>query len=130
MLLISCGTNEKSKNSAVKIYQNKDEDFDQFFKKFCNDSTFQISRITFPLTLVSVEEDSDKEKTIQLKEWTYTNLLGLKKKDSKNILEIKKIGENSIEVSFSIEDTGVSIIHLFSRVDKEWHLISIKDESD
>ena len=63
MLLISCGTNEKSKNNAVKIYQNKDEDFDQFFKKFCNDSTFQISRITFPLTVVSVEENSNKEKS-------------------------------------------------------------------
>ena len=130
MLLISCGTNEKSKNNAVKIYQNKDEDFDQFFKKFCNDSTFQISRITFPLTVVSVEENSNKEKTIQLKEWTYTNLLGLNKKNSKNILEIKKINENSREVIFSIEDTGVSVTHLFSRVNGEWYLISVRDESE
>ena len=130
MLLISCGMSEKNVNNEAEISQSKAEDFNSFFAKFCNDSTFQVSRITFPLALISENDDSKTKKTIPLKEWIHTNLLRLNKDNPKNILDIKKIKGNSIEVIFSIEDSGVIVIHLFSKINNKWYLTKITDESD
>ena len=57
LLQLSCSTTEKRnvndttiiKDSSQKNTANVIENFDDFYKKFYSDSTFQLSRIKFPL---------------------------------------------------------------------------------
>ncbi|WP_242134106.1 DUF4348 domain-containing protein [Aestuariivivens marinum] len=58
--------------SSSKVFNN--ENFDSFFWKFMTDSTFQISRINFPLKYISWKESIGGEiDTIGIKkaEWEY-----------------------------------------------------------
>jgi len=107
-----------------------EENFDKFFRDFCQNPKFQLERIKFPLKIVVVEEENRTEKLIQEKEWRHTNLLKLKRENSKNVLKTVDREPDAKDVVFTNDKTGEVVHHLFSRVDNRWYLMSIVDESD
>ncbi|RFS17905.1 DUF4348 domain-containing protein [Emticicia sp. C21] len=114
----------------VHKIENNEENFDKFFKNFCKDDKFQLSRIKFPLKVVVVDEEKRNEKTIQQNDWRHTDLLKLKKEHSKNKLETLDKAMDSKDVVFTNKDNGEIVHHLFSNIDNQWYLTSIVDESE
>lgn len=110
--------------------ESNEENFDKFFKDFCKDDKFQLSRIKFPLKIVIVDDEKRNEKTIQQNDWRHTNLLKLKKEHPKNKLETVEKTAESKDVVFTNKDSGEIVHHLFSRIDNQWYLTSIVDESE
>jgi hypothetical protein len=109
---------------------DKEENFDKFFKDFCKDPKFQLSRTKFPLKVVVVDEEKRNEKTIQQNDWRHTNLLKLKKDHPKNKLQTVDKTTDSKDVVFINKDNGEVVHHLFSKIDNQWYLTSIIDESE
>ncbi|GAB3512720.1 DUF4348 domain-containing protein [Emticicia fontis] len=110
--------------------ENDEENFDKFFKDFCKDDKFQLSRIKFPLKVVVVDDEKRNEKAIQQNDWRHTNLLKLKKDHPKNKLATIDKTADSKDVVFTNKDNGEIVHHLFSRIDNQWYLTSIVDESE
>lgn len=119
-----------SKTGFAKEIDDKEENFDKFFKDFCKDTRFQIDRIKFPLKVVVVDEEKRHEKTIQQTDWRHTNLLKLKKDHPKNKLQTVDKTIDSKDVVFTNKENGEVVHHLFSRIDNQWYLTSIVDESE
>ena len=118
------------KTGFVSRFEDKEENFEKFFKDFCKDAKFQVSRIKFPLKVVVVEEEKSNEKTIPQKDWRHTNLLKLKKDHSKNTLKTVDKAADAKDVVFTNDDTGEVVHHLFSKIENQWYLTSIVDESE
>ncbi|RYU94224.1 DUF4348 domain-containing protein [Emticicia agri] len=110
--------------------ENNEENFDKFFKEFCKDPKFQLDRIKFPLKVVVVDDEKRNEKVIQQNDWRHTNLLKLKKEHSKNKLETVDKTSDSKDVVFTNKDMGEIVHHLFSKIDNQWYLTGIVDESE
>lgn len=110
--------------------EDKEESFEKFFKDFCKDADFQLSRIKFPLKIVVVDEEIRNEKLIQQSDWRHTDLLKLKKESSKNKLETVDKATDAKDVVFTNKGTGEAVHHLFSKIDNQWYLTSIVDESE
>lgn len=124
LMLVSCNTDaQKTNKSNVQT----GEKFKEFFQKFEANPTFQMSRITFPLTLMKSDEDGGKEKQlIKKSQWKYTNMLKL----HDAIITYKKISVDSMNVQYAIKDTGVSVDHIFCEKQGVWKLCLIVDNSD
>lgn len=122
-------TGTKQIDFAVRAEENE-EKFEKFFKDFCKDTKFQLSRIKFPLKVVVVEEEKRNEKTIQQNDWRHTNLQKLKREHPKNTLETVDKGAGAKDVVFTNDDTGDIVHHLFSKIEDQWFLTSIIDESE
>lgn len=122
-------TGTKQLDFAVRTEENE-EKFEKFFKDFCKDTRFQLSRIKFPLKVVVVEEDKRNEKTIQQNDWRHTNLLKLKREHPKNTLKTFDKAPDAKDVVFTNDDTGEIVHHLFSKIENQWYLTSIVDESE
>lgn len=114
----------------VEKIKDDEENFDKFFKSFCKDAKFQIDRIKFPLKVVVVDDEKRNEKAIQQKDWRHTDLLKLKREHSKNKLETVDKATDSKDVVFTNKENGEIVHHLFSRIDNQWYLTSIVDESE
>ncbi len=58
------------------IVKSQNESFDKFISKFSQDSIFQLSRVTFPLTYISWDYDNDNEcaTLIQKKSYQFNRL--------------------------------------------------------
>jgi hypothetical protein len=114
--------------NAGQSYSQAKEDFNTFFKKFEHDKAFQLSRITFPVKVLQIDEDDKRKKVfISKAKWEYTDLLSSKKE--KYILKIGKVKNNECAVNVMIEDTGVMVTHTFQLRSGKWWLILIEDAS-
>lgn len=111
------------------------EDFFVFFQVFCQDSTFQMSRIKFPLTdtFLGSNLDSVITRKIAKSDWTF--------------LRIKEFKTNTFEYYFSsfanrrLPDTdemvysiigienGIQIDYFFKRENGKWFLVKIENLS-
>ncbi|MBA4849289.1 DUF4348 domain-containing protein [Emticicia sp. BO119] len=120
----------KKEIGLVEEIENNEDDFDKFFKEFCRNSTFQLSRIKFPLKVVVVDDEKRNEKMIQQNDWRHTNLQKLKREHPKNRLETVDKGTDSKDVVFTNKESGEVVHHLFSKIDNQWYLTSIIDESE
>lgn len=114
----------------VEKIKNDEEHFDKFFKEFCKDAKFQVSRIKFPLKIVVVDDEKRNEKAIQQNDWRHTDLLKLRREHPKNKLETVDKTTDSKDVVFTNKENGEIVHHLFSRIDNQWYLTSIVDESE
>lgn len=143
LFVFSCNTKERKNTIPNEI--NKDssqkkkvETFDDFYKRFYSDSTFQISRVRFPLE----GTNSDYEDLGEIKYKNYENdeiLIKNKKffwkksgwrylKTIKNQGDFgynKKIESNGriTQEELYIEGTGYMNIRQFKQIDDKWWLI-------
>ena len=110
------------------------ESFENFFTKFKADSSFQVSRVKFPLTISTWGED-DNEVTydIQVDNWRHIKLeydsqIRTRKIDA--YIQEVKLYSDSAKVELRGVDNGISVDYVFRKVDGRWMLISERDYSD
>lgn len=102
----------------------QEEEFDTFLEKFERDSSFQISRIMFPLEL----EAGDETRLLYQNDWRFTTLSN--KQPIRGQIKKVRTATGKVYVQYSIEDTGVLVNHYFEIKNGKWRLVSIHDESD
>ncbi|MDH4472072.1 MAG: DUF4348 domain-containing protein [Fluviicola sp.] len=134
MALFSCNRIDKpTPSSFIKQYH---ESFDPFFDRFNTDSTFQRSRIVFPLDnyLIPMEElnyemvnqpiDSLDYCILDL---TYHDSLAKRQFDAyKRIIQTKK---DTTWVKFTGVDNGIHEEFIFERRKGKWFLVKVMDGS-
>jgi hypothetical protein len=146
LLQLSCNTTEKKnastnafiKDSSQKATENVVETFDGFYKKFYSDSTFQISRIQFPLNgndtdFENLENGKMKDfenDTIFIK----NNKFFWKKKGWTFLKTLKKQGDfgynkkienkgNIMQEEIYLEGSGDMDIRKFKQINGKWMMI-------
>lgn len=123
-----CTSNNTPITDTVKE-KTKDTSFDTFFDRFEKDSTFQFSRIEFPVKTTTIEDDDVKTfKLIKKSEWGYHNILA--DGSEKYIIKKIKISATRYCTAFSIEDTGVYVEYNFICRNGKWMLNNIVDSGD
>jgi len=138
---ISCHSkrNDTSKEKiAQNIFESKKENFEEFSKLFYSDSSFQVSRINFPLSgkyNIAVTTSSSNELGDSIiYEWNKDKWVMLKNtsfKGNDSILNIdgeiykrKIIKSDTLVIdSVSVEDSGFEIVKKFSLKATNWYLI-------
>jgi hypothetical protein len=108
--------------------EKKEEDFNQFFELFNQDSIFQDSRISFPLTVKINNEDYEQVDYIITKEEYNTLNLSTKTeyRDYKQKLILKK---NKAVIMQRGTNNGIFIDYIFEKRNGKWQLITWIDIS-
>lgn len=138
VLLLSCSSrpsnNSDNKSSVDQETLTSDNSFDEFIKEFSEDSSFQLTRIKFPVTYSysSQDDETGAMETVQIpkREWKKINLIG--KGGFEEAVEITKSikGSNTIELLVQGVDTGLSVTYCFEKENGLWYLIKIIDQSN
>jgi hypothetical protein len=146
LLQLSCGTTEKKnvndttiiKDSSQKITESVVETFDNFYKKFYSDSTFQLSRVKFPLNgNNSVYENAEDGKmkdfendTIFIKNnkffWKKKGWAFLKTLEKQGDFGYKKRIEKKADImreDIYSDNSEDRLIRDFKQIDGKWMLI-------
>jgi len=138
--LVGCSSSESHIDTTGKkhligghkttIVDSPDHDFDLFFKKFQIDSSFQKSRVLFPLKykISGDEGEADSTRFITPNEWKFTRLFI--SNEGKLILKKIKKSPTEIDIKVQIEDTGFENEFAFLRKSNKWYLDLIVDNSD
>lgn len=109
------------------------ENFDEFLQNFNSDSSFQISRIIFPLKKEALSQDFLEEVSfsIQKKHWRFLPILG----SADFFIQISNPDEKGVEKSnrklleLNGIENGLYISYEFQLVDNQWFLVSWIDRS-
>jgi hypothetical protein len=121
----SCQNNTQTKSIAEN--STPVEDFDEFYNKFHSDSSFQMSRVHFPLEGGIYDSGQDSA-------WTKANYRILKTR-------IYDVDTTEFKVSFTktdstftekvwLEDSGYSSEYKFHLINKLWYLVYAVDAND
>ncbi|MBS1656237.1 MAG: DUF4348 domain-containing protein [Bacteroidetes bacterium] len=142
-LIYSCSdsqnTNPKptSLDSTSHSLVNTTEAFDSFFVHFKNDSSFQLSRIKFPLTEEYLDETKNdviqKKKIINKKDWEYDNFYwdsSYVKRPVGGYRQKVLIGTDTARVQSIGVENGINIELLFALINNKWFLIKYSDNSN
>lgn len=123
-VICSCQGTEKSQPELLKI--DSVENFDTFNIRFHADSTFQLSRISFPLVGHFTDGESKHES------WTVSNWVMLKSPvrqsvDTKEYRHSFIKTDSSVIEKFWIHSSGFKVERRFSLVGKKWFLVFYDD---
>lgn len=129
--LLNCSEKDNTQNresnspkETVVAGSLVNEGFDEFYKKFLEDSVFQISRIQFPLGGEKITNDKTSE-------WSRDNWITMKA----SVFEIDTT-EFKVEIEKSdslntfkvfIPNSGFELIMKFKLIDTRWYLVYCKD---
>lgn len=137
-LLIGCTSKNKSAHNQTetnKIVNKSSSDidakFETFIEHFSRDSLFQISRIDFPLKVKELDEDDEKEITVNKSEFRKLdfnkNNVNSKGTDEYK-LNIKVNGDEAVIETRGI-DNGIYIDTYFKKKNGKWKLVTSVDSS-
>jgi hypothetical protein len=134
-------SDEKPKTEKQQEEQEEDEGntsfgdmpFEDFYKKFTTDESFQMSRIYFPLVKKYNDFDDDNGKLVEFQEsieqdqW---NFFGFTNQEIAEDVKFTVVpaGFNVI-VEMRGTDNGVSVDYIFEELDGKWMLVGIEDHS-
>lgn len=117
----------------LSIPKNVDSDFKIFLNFFNKDSTFQISRVKFPLKIKDLNEDFElRERTINKEEYY------LKKFDFNEINKLEvfneykqriSVNENNVLIEINGIENGIACEFYFKKINNKWKLVSWIDQS-
>ena len=118
----------------TSLKNDPNEDFLQFFYKFCNDSIFQREHVESPLKFVTTDPDDDfnvMEAFIEVDQW-FAFRPNLPRDKMTNINYGQPYSPSSKEkiVTFRGIGSGYSNTLFFSRKHDEWYLSSFEDLSN
>ncbi len=108
------------------------ENFDKFISKFAQDSTFQYSRILFPLNCVTWDFENDKEFAFSLtiNQWNFDRLY------YDNFSDAYTVFYDNFDCKFRETDemvfrwrgiTDMDRRYYFKRINDKWYLVKILD---
>ena len=109
------------------------EKFEVFIEKFANDSIFQVSRVSFPLNYVFVDDENFEVRKVKMPKEKYVktrlffNLVGCSEAytvfyDNFN-LKLDDTGERVFQWKGF---TGMDTRYYFKRISKKWYLVKIE----
>jgi hypothetical protein len=118
----------------LSIAQESVELFGVFTSKFYHDSSFQISRIIFPLKYeYCFDHVNKKDSVVTQPNWQFSDYGVLKNEYNIQIYDnFKKTLRNTNErvVSFEGVECGIDLNMYFKLIRKKWYLVKIIDNSD
>ena len=134
--LPGCHTKKQAMNASNANQENVDattssknaamENFDQFYNRFHNDSTFQMSRLKFPIEGASVDVDGTEQ-------WTKKNWHIMKTRIFDIDTTEYKVTYHKAPTEFTqrvwLPDTGFSSQCRFQLIGKKWYLVYCLDEN-
>ena len=129
-LIVGCKNKEASNTETADVQVSNStadttKDYEEFFKKFENNESYQLSHIKFPIKYVSESPDGSENKEIKKSEYKYSNAF---KEDIK--CEYKKINDNEFNAEVRGVESGIAVDYLFNKFDNEWYLVKIIDYSN
>lgn len=136
IILLSFSCQKQNKDSAnksvLKIEIKKsdiiqDEDFENFFERFNNDSIFQVSRVDFPIKVIELDTDNLKEDTLELNQTNYYFQEIAKESRDYNIE--KSISKDSTKIILKGIDNGIYKEIFFFMDNGKWKLKTWSDLS-
>ncbi|MFK8266259.1 DUF4348 domain-containing protein [Capnocytophaga cynodegmi] len=101
-------------------------EFDEFFKKFNTDKSFQLSKIIFPITISIDEMGEISQKTIAKNKWEFDEI----DENSDMYYVIKTVEGDNATVWLSGKENGINVEYFFEKRNEKWFLVSMKDSSD
>ncbi|WP_024769503.1 DUF4348 domain-containing protein [Aquimarina macrocephali] len=118
----------------IEIPSNVDSEFKTFFKFFNKDSTFQISRIDFPLKIMEMNgEMSDVEpRIIELKDYEKMDLTYDKSFETREYDKYTQkviLDGSKARIELRGIDNGIHNNFEFEKIDGQWKMITWTDSS-
>lgn len=125
----------ESDEKSVGTTKITTEEFNTFFKRFSEDSVFQLSRVGFPLSYYSVDIEDNKEEYVYSKEeFWYTDFTEDGEAAMRNVDAYEPVVEKSDSKTLYTRqgiDNGIWIEYHFETNDQgEWYLVKIVDNSN
>jgi hypothetical protein len=109
------------------------ETFDEFFKRFTEDSLFQVERVKFPFRVIWRTEDGETTHETEKENWTHSTFYYDKSYSARQVdaytQEIKKYGD-SVKIEIRGVDNGIYVDYKFVKDNGKWILFSGKDYSN
>ena len=109
------------------------EYFDSFLYEFSSDSSFQMSRIQFPLPFktMNYETYEEVEMDLSMEQWNFHSVLPSHESFTQTYDNFETEMDDSGERVFSITGNrnGINVYYFFKRIDGKWFLIKFKDTS-
>lgn len=128
-------TTDKSKSelnnqTKVIIPENVDSEFNLFLEFFSSDSTFQISRVNFPLKVkhLDIENGILKNRIIEPTDYYLKRFLPFNNKNQDYTQEIDIKNDKVIIFIRGIEN-GLVVDYEFDKIHGKWKLITWTDQS-
>ncbi|UOY06615.1 DUF4348 domain-containing protein [Muricauda sp. SCSIO 64092] len=123
-------------NEDIEIFtemaKDCDQTFDDFFKRFARDSTFQKTRVKFPLRLSYYKDVLDDSLSIDVIKKSSYSYIDLRENNPMvgNDYEVS-FEENGNQMDYYLTgiDNGILITYVFKQNENCWYLVEILDES-
>lgn len=105
------------------------EDFDTFYERFLTDSTFQMSRIVFPLPGINALEMEATGDSVYY--WTPDNWIMLKQPelDPEEFTRNTIVSDTLATDEIYMEDAGFYFKTVYKPIDRKWHLVYMVDSN-
>jgi len=118
----------------ILVYgQENKEHFDSFIQDFSSDSSFQMSRIQFPLPFKTMNHETYEEMEMTLSEdqWNFHSVLPNHESFTQTYDNFNMEMDDSGERVFSLtgNSNGINIYYYFKRVGGKWFLVKFEDTS-
>ena len=112
-----------------KVPENIDSEFDIFINSFNKDSTFQMSRIQFPITIKEVDDENYEivEKIINLEDYEIIDLTydeSILEQEFNKYTQKTIIEGNKVTVEILGIDNGINCKYQFEKINGKWILIT------
>jgi hypothetical protein len=139
ILTFACNRTISPKSSVNDSnYNSKIEDFYSFFSKFKSDSTFQYSRIIFPIVYESYDDiDLENPKVIIKKtnenQWRYISFYWdstYAKRSLDAYTQDIIIRTDTTKIDYTGVNNGINIQLIFVRKGSEWYYFKLIDGSN
>ncbi len=126
LLLYSC---RSAKAPTAKGDKKDKEDFDAFYDRFLTDSTFQMSRIMFPLPGINAMEMEDSGDSTYY--WTKDNWIMLKKPDIDPGEFVRKteVTDTLATDEIYMDNAGFYFKTIYKPIKSKWHLVYMIDSN-
>lgn len=129
---------QKEGNSTISnvIVKDCNQTFEEFFEHFSRDSTFQKSRVKYPLKFLYNDYEIDSiivvKKIMSKNDYKYLDFTddknAMNKESEKYTVDIEKL-DSIIKYRHLGYDNGIMDTFTFKQIDGCWYMVEILDES-
>jgi hypothetical protein len=129
ILLLACG----AKTGEIRT-ENDEETFDMFIDAFTTDSSFQMTRVKFPLEIVTWGIDDrqtiDKVASDNWRHLRFEYKTGYATRKIDAYTQEITISTDSASINLRGVDNGIRIDYVFKKVEGQWTLMIVRDYSN